>query len=100
MPKLYEYFGLKVFFYSKEHLPIHVHVEYNEYVSIAELLFENGQLATITWRKKRAKNPLPSAQLTKAEALLHFKAVEIASKWNAYFVLNAEVKPEKITKKL
>ena len=25
MPKLYEYFGLVIFFYSNEHEPIHVH---------------------------------------------------------------------------
>ena len=28
MPKLYEYFGLVVFFYANEHEPIHVHGEY------------------------------------------------------------------------
>jgi len=25
MPKLYEYLGLDVFFYSNEHQPVHVH---------------------------------------------------------------------------
>ncbi|MFZ4455430.1 MAG: DUF4160 domain-containing protein [Bacteroidales bacterium] len=28
MPKLYEYFGLIVLFYSHEHEPIHVHCKY------------------------------------------------------------------------
>jgi hypothetical protein len=28
MPKLYEYFGIIVFFYANEHEPIHVHGEY------------------------------------------------------------------------
>ena len=28
MPKLYEYFGLVVFFYANEHEPIHVHGEF------------------------------------------------------------------------
>ena len=100
MPKLYEYFGLVLLFYSKEHLPIHVHVEYNEYVSVAELSFEDGKLVKIEWRKKRAKNPLPAPQLKKAEELLQAKAVEIAEKWHDYFVLNKAIKPEKITQKL
>ena len=28
MPKLYEYLGIIVLFYSNEHLPIHVHGKY------------------------------------------------------------------------
>jgi Domain of unknown function (DUF4160) len=36
MPVLYEYFGLVIHFYSDEHDPIHVHVEYNDCVSIAD----------------------------------------------------------------
>ena len=28
MPKLYEYFGLVVFFYANEHEPIHVHASF------------------------------------------------------------------------
>ncbi|MET1257566.1 DUF4160 domain-containing protein [Aliikangiella maris] len=29
MPKLYEYLGIVLFFYSNEHEPIHVHGKYN-----------------------------------------------------------------------
>ena len=28
MPTIFEIFGLRFFFYSDEHLPIHVHIEY------------------------------------------------------------------------
>jgi len=28
MPKIYEYFGLIILFYSSEHEPIHVHCKY------------------------------------------------------------------------
>ena len=44
MPKLYEYFGLIFLFYSQEHEPIHVHGKYQDTVSIAEIVFENGNL--------------------------------------------------------
>lgn len=30
MPKLYEYFGVVVYFFSREHEPIHVHGKYQE----------------------------------------------------------------------
>jgi len=45
MPKIYEYLGLIFFFYSDEHLPIHVHVSSAEYES--KLEFENGKLKKI-----------------------------------------------------
>jgi hypothetical protein len=42
MPKLYEYFGLLVLFYSNEHEPVHVHGKYQGYESKAEFIIENG----------------------------------------------------------
>ncbi len=30
MPKIYEYFGLVILFYSNEHEPVHVHCKYQE----------------------------------------------------------------------
>jgi hypothetical protein len=38
MPKLYEYFGLVVYFYANEHEPIHVHGEYQGRESKAEII--------------------------------------------------------------
>ena len=29
MPKIFEYLGILIFFYSNEHEPIHVHAKYN-----------------------------------------------------------------------
>ena len=28
MPKLYEYMGIEIFFWSDEHEPIHIHAQY------------------------------------------------------------------------
>ena len=41
MPKLYEYLGLIILFYSKDHEPIHVHGKYQELESKTEILFES-----------------------------------------------------------
>ncbi|MEK6782766.1 MAG: DUF4160 domain-containing protein [Bacteroidota bacterium] len=47
MPKLYEYFGLIILFYSNEHEPIHVHGKYQEMESKAEIIFENGKFKKV-----------------------------------------------------
>ena len=47
MPKLYEYFGLIILFYSNEHEPIHVHCKYQGKESKAEIIFENGKVLEV-----------------------------------------------------
>jgi len=47
MPKLYEYFGLIILFYSQEHEPLHVHGKYQDKESKAEIIFENGTFLKI-----------------------------------------------------
>jgi hypothetical protein len=48
MPKLYEYFGLIILFYSHEHEPIHVHCKFQGKESKAELIFENGKFLEVS----------------------------------------------------
>lgn len=38
MPKLYEYLGIIIFFYSNEHEPVNVHGRYGEFESKAEII--------------------------------------------------------------
>jgi hypothetical protein len=47
MPKLYEYFGLYVLFYSSEHDPVHVHGIYQGAECKAELIVQNGEITRI-----------------------------------------------------
>ena len=44
MPKLYEYMGIIVLFYSNEHEPIHVHGKCQGRESRAELIIRDGQI--------------------------------------------------------
>ena len=44
MPKLYEYLGILVYFYSNEHEPVHVHGKRQGRESKAELVIENGKV--------------------------------------------------------
>jgi hypothetical protein len=44
MPKIFEYLGIIVFFYSNEHEPIHVHGRHNGCESKAEFYIVNGKI--------------------------------------------------------
>jgi len=43
MPKIFEYFGLLIFFYSNEHEPIHVHGKYDGLESKAEFYLDESK---------------------------------------------------------
>ena len=58
MPKLYEYFGLIVFFYSNDHEPIHVHGRYQGKESKAEIIFESGKFKEVIVTSVTGKKPL------------------------------------------
>lgn len=95
MPKLYEYFGLIILFYSKEHEPIHVHGKYQEMESKAEIIFENGKFRKVRIVKVRGKK-----QEKKFKLLVENLRDDIVRKWIDFFVYNKTVSPEIITRKL
>jgi hypothetical protein len=43
IPKLYEYFGISVYFYAGQHLPVHVHGRYSESETVAEIITAEGK---------------------------------------------------------
>lgn len=100
MPKIFEYFGIVFLFYSDEHLPIHVHAQYQEFESKLEFIFENGKLIDIKVKKVRGRMPLPSNKLSEALTFSKKYNHKIASKWNDFFVLRKTIKTERITKKI
>ena len=51
MPKLYEYFGLVILFYSNEHEPVHVHGKYQGTESKADIILENGHVKAVSPEK-------------------------------------------------
>ena len=100
MPKISEYLGLIFFFYSNEHLPIHVHVSLAEFETKFELKYENGRLKDILVQKVKARKSL-SVQNTK-EAIKFIKKYheEIVEKWTKFFIQNKRVTYEVVNKKL
>lgn len=100
MPQILEYFGMIFYFYSNEHLPIHIHVSYNEYESVFEIFFENGALKNVRQRKSTGQKALPAAQLKEAKKVVEHYAQDIVNKWTDFFVLKKKIKSLKITRRL
>ncbi|HKR04507.1 MAG TPA: DUF4160 domain-containing protein [Bacteroidia bacterium] len=100
MPKLYEYFGLVVLFFTNEHLPIHVHVLAGDRSCKVLLYVEDGKLKEIKI-VRIGKNPfLKSSEVKKSNELLKYYSQDIVDKWIQYFTLNKKFKPIRITRRL
>jgi hypothetical protein len=100
MPKLYEYLGILVYFYSNEHEPIHVHGKHNGRESRAEIIVQEGRIAGIEFGNVLGKRPLEGQKLKDFETLVSAKAEEIVERWINFFVHNVRSKPEIITRRI
>lgn len=100
MPKLYEYLGLIILFYSNEHAPIHVHGKFQGMESKAEIIFVDGIFKEIRISDVRGKRPLDKKNLKNFRIFVEAYKLEIVNKWIEFFVYNKAIEPEIITKKL
>jgi hypothetical protein len=100
MPKLFEYFGIVVFFYSNEHEPVHVHGRCQGRETRAEFTVENGKVTRIRYIIVRGRRPLTGAQLRSFQELVRRFATEILEKWIDYFVLHRPVQFREITRRI
>ena len=100
MPKLYEYFGLVILFYSNEHEPVHVHGKYQGRESKAELIIENGQVVEIRFVSVKGRRSLSRTQTKDFKAIVEYYAEDIVQKWIDYFVLHKTISPETITRRI
>ncbi|WP_299667377.1 DUF4160 domain-containing protein [uncultured Polaribacter sp.] len=76
MPTLFRAFGLRFFFYSNEHIPIHVHVRNAD----GEAKFD---IETMEWVKNKG---LKNKDLKLAESLIEENKDLIISAWSNYFI--------------
>ena len=98
MPKLYEYFGMVIFFYSNEHEPVHVHCRWENYESKVEFQIENGVVTSVTLCRVSGKKPLPLRQAKMFKHLATQLCDEIVANWVNFFVLNKKIVCKKIEK--
>jgi len=100
MPKIFEYLGILIFFYSNEHEPIHVHAKKGEYESKAELYIIEGVVSEIKISSIKGSKPMIGKDLKNFEVFLKQYSEKIVEKWINYFVYHKDVEFEKITKRL
>ena len=100
MPKLYEYFGLVVLFYSNEHEPVHVHGLYNGRVSRADFVIVEGKVVDIHFHPVKGRRALEHSHLSDFKILVDTYSDEIVQKWVDYFVMHKSIKPERIERRL
>ncbi len=100
MPKIFEYLGIIIFFYSNEHEPIHVHAKKGEFESKAEFLISNGVITEIKITSTKGAKPLKGKELKDFEIFLNEYADIIVEKWVDYFIYHKNVTFEKITRRI
>ncbi|MBR5725810.1 MAG: DUF4160 domain-containing protein [Muribaculaceae bacterium] len=77
MPEVFRFYGFSFFFYSKEHEPIHIHVE------------GNGGMAKFDWNGEQfvlvEKHNIKANDMKKIKAAIDENADIIISRWNEHF---------------
>jgi hypothetical protein len=100
MPKIYNYLGIIILFYSNEHEPIHVHGKYDGKESKAEIIIDEGKVKEVYIKKVKGKMPLSPAILKDFEIFVNKYSEKIIEKWINYFVLHKKMTCENIEKKI
>ena len=100
MPRIYEYLGILIYFYSSEHEPIHVHGRYDGYESKAEFIIINGTIVEVKIKSVKGRKPLTESKLDDFKDFLEKYAERIVQKWIDYFVFHKHLDFEKINKRI
>jgi Domain of unknown function (DUF4160) len=100
MPKLYEYCGIRVFFYANEHEPVHVHGFRQGRESKGEIIIVNGVIVSIRVSDVAGRRPLTGGDLENFTKLVEAKAEDIVAKWVDFFVHRRHIDTEVITRRL
>ena len=100
MPKIFEYLGIIIMFYSNEHEPIHVHGKYQGHESKAEFLIEDGKIVEIKVTNVKGRKALPRKELKEFTNFVNTFKDDIVQKWIDYFVYHKSVECIKIEGKV
>lgn len=100
MPKIFEYLGILIFFYSNEHEPIHVHGKYDRSESKAEFYIVDGRIVEIKIKQIKGLQPLTGSKLKDFKDFLEKYSDKIIQKWIDYFVYHKDIEFEKINTRI
>lgn len=76
MPQLFRFFGIKFFFFSREHEPIHIHIENAD----GDAKFNIGDDVTLI-----ENHGMKNKDLKIAEGIIEENKEVIISRWKEYF---------------
>ena len=79
MPELFRFFGFTFFFYSREHEPIHVHVEGNDGYAVFD--YDNNFDTFVLREKHNIKN----ADLKRIKSICEENKDIIVKRWKEHF---------------
>jgi hypothetical protein len=100
MPKIFEYLGIVIMFYSNEHEPIHVHGNSKGLESKAEFIINDGKIIDINIKTVKGKKPLSTKELKEFKVFIEKFRDEIVQKWIDYFVYHKSIQCIKIDGKV
>jgi len=100
MPKIFEYLGISILFYSNEHEPIHVHGKYQGCESKAEFIIIDGKISQILIKNVKGKQALPVNELREFQEFTEAFKNEIVQRWVDYFVFHKQINCIKIEGKV
>lgn len=101
MPTIFEYFGIILKFFSKEHLPIHVHAFYGDnYAMKVEFTFKGQKIVKREYKGVKGYRHFPPAQMRDLKALIDKYQYEIANDWITFVIKNQRVVKKTITRKI
>jgi len=98
MPKIYEYLGITIMFYSDEHEPIHIHAIYGEAAIKVAFFLKEGEIYRVTYKEIRGS--FSSSKLKQLKKFISKYKKDIVLAWDNYFIWKTKVKFIRITKKL
>ena len=100
VPTLYIYLGIRVYFYSGDHQPIHVHGYYQGHESKAEITVEKGEITKISFVRATDAIPLSPKQQRDFEDIVEHEAKNIVRSWKEFETLGKKPKVKRITRRI
>ena len=98
MPKLFEYLGIAIWFYSDEHNPIHVHARYGRNEVKVNLYEKDGAVYDVDYIEVSGK--FSPAKMSDLRVFINENKSAILFAWQQCFTQNVKIKPLKITKRI
>ena len=98
MPKIYEYMGISLMFYSNEHEPIHIHAKYDNSMVKVSFFINDGIIYKTTYKEEFGK--FSPAKLKELKKFISVYKYNIISAWYDCFVLHKKIHCQKIEQKI